>query len=215
MHRLLKFSPGDTAECSTYNGMNTFALTKEDPWPERAITRANPVWSRRMKEEDEIHNKGKGLKEMEKRMYEPREGYNLEGEFLDSMDEFAHWESEFLNFLRTTSLPLRRHLPFLHEWYRYYAHRNIRAEKHYIACRNALLLQTKCSKEFFNQTESRVARFRAILSEAHRSLSSPNYDPLRMKKSDLAPFMRMNDSEFAAWREKDKEARNLIVAGLP
>lgn len=255
-------TPGNTTRYSK-NYMHTYRFLPEDPWPERAITRGNPVWTKRMVAEDAQKTSGAALKDWERRMYAPRSGYDVAGEFCDGMDELAYWEAQLLLLLRGAPLSQRRSLPYLHEFYRMYVHRAIRAEKRFIAARNAALTisfrpsssssssgapaktdeqkkeeqieeilhgdgtgslahdakaaaaqRTPGGKNFFNRTEESVERIRAIYAEAHRSLSSPNYDPVRMKKSALAPFMKMTDVEFQDWQNVQKQRRNAIIAEL-
>ncbi|KPI90284.1 hypothetical protein ABL78_0666 [Leptomonas seymouri] len=205
--RLVKSAPA----CRK-NYMHVHALVPPDPWPERSVTPENPVWTRRDVEEDRQKSGGKGLKEWEERMFAPRPNYDLSGEFLDAMDELAHWERHLLTFLRVVPISQRRSLPFLHEWYRLLVHRVVRAERRYIRIRNALLAQSKSTASVYARTEKIVEDVRGYYSETHRSLSSPNYDPLRMKKSVLAPILRMTDAEFEAWQEVQRQQRNALAA---
>jgi hypothetical protein len=196
------------------NHMNMYALLPPDPWPERAITPENPVWTRRAVEEDKQKTGGKRLREWEERMFAPRPGHDFTGEFVDAMDELAHWEKQFLVFVRVAPISQRRSLPFLHEWHRFLVHRVVRAERRYIRIRDALLSQTKASAALFARTEELVEDVRGYYAETHRSLSSPNYDPLRMKKSVLAPVLRMTDAEFDEWQEVRRQKRNALAAEL-
>lgn len=198
------------------NHMYSFSLLEEDPWPTRAITPANLVWTRGMVEEDKEKTGGRRFKQWEAAMYDPREGYDVMGEFQDAMDEFAYWEGKLLDFVREAPLSQRRSLPYLHEWYRLLVHRTIRAERRYISTRNAAIggKERKATAAQFKQTEDAVERVRAIYSETHRSLSSPNYDPLRMKKSILAKYLRMSPDELMQWRAADAQQRNQLIADL-
>lgn len=196
----------------TKNHMHMHAMMPSDPWPERAITPENPVWTRHAVDTDKQNTNGKGLSAWEARMYDPRPGYDLTGEFVDAMDELAHWEAHLLRFLRGVPISQRRSLPYLHEWYRLYVHRVIRAERRYIRVRDALLQQTKVSTAVFARTEKLIDDVRGYYSETHRSLSSPNYDPLRMKKSILAPVLRMTDAEFEEWQDVQRQRRNALAA---
>lgn len=206
--------PVKAAQVYTKNHMNVHALVPPDPWPERAVTPENPVWTRRMVDEDKQKTGGRALKEWEERMFAPRAGYDLVGEFVDAMDELAHWEAQFLIFVRTVPISQRRSLPFLHEWYRLLVHRVVRAERRFIHVRDAVVAETKASSAVFAQTEKLVENVRAYYAETHRSLSSVNYDPLRMKKSVLAPVLRMSDEEFVEWQEEQRQQRNALVAEL-
>ncbi|KPA86193.1 putative mitochondrial hypothetical protein [Leptomonas pyrrhocoris] len=206
--------PATQAPIYTKNHMNVHTLVPPDPWPERSVTPANPVWTRRDLEEDKNKTGGKGLKEWEERMFAPRPHYDLPGEFLDAMDELAYWERRFLVFLRAVPISQRRSLPFLHEWYRLLVHRVVRAERRYIRVRDALLSKSKASAAVFAQTEKVIDDVRSYYAETHRSLASPNYDPLRMKKSVLAPVLRMTDAEFEEWQEEQRQRRNALVAEL-
>eukprot|EP00796_Vickermania_ingenoplastis_P005295 gene5295-3798_t len=213
LHRILPLFPSEDApDCSNLCYIHSILLT--DPWPERAITPSNPVWTKGQVEEDKHRANGQKLREWEKKMFHPREGYDIMGEFLDASDELAHWEAQLLNFLRTVPLTQRRSLPYLHEWYRIFVHRSIRAERRYMATRDAALASVKADTTMFKRTEERIDRIRAIYAEAHRSLSSANYDPMRMKKSTLAPFMQMNDREFFEWQETEKHRRQILIAEL-
>ncbi|KAG5492648.1 hypothetical protein JKF63_01227 [Porcisia hertigi] len=212
-------SPGTARPASplpvyTKNFMSTYTLIAPDPWPERAVTPDNPVWTRRDVELDKEKTGGQGLKEWEERMYGPRRGCDACGEFVDAMDELGHWEVQLIHFLRVVPLSQRRSLPFLHEWYRLLVHRVIRAERRYIRIRDAVLASTKATTSFFNRTEQVVEAVRSYYAEAHRSLASANYDPLRMKKSALAPLMRMSDDEFSEWKEVQRQRRNSLAAEL-
>ena len=209
-----KGRPAKPTAVYTKNHMNVYTLVPPDPWSERAITPENPVWTRRDVEADHQKTGGKGLKEWEERMFAPRPGYDLAGEFLDAMDELAYWERQFLIFVRVVPLSQRRSLPFLHEWYRLLVHRVVRAERRYIRVRDALLPRSKASAAVFAETEKLVENVRAYYAETHRSLSSANYDPLRMKKSLLAPILRMTDAEFDEWQEEQRRKRNALVAKL-
>ncbi|KAK7197180.1 hypothetical protein NESM_000663300 [Novymonas esmeraldas] len=196
----------------TKNFMNTHSVAAPDPWPERAVTPANPVWTRRDVEADKAKTGGRGLLEWEERMYGPRPGYDLHGEFLDAMDELGHWEVQLLHFLRVVPLSQRRTLPYLHEWYRLLVHRVIRAERRYLCIRDAAVAHVKASSSLFQRTEQPIDAVRSYYAEAHRSLASANYDPLRMKKSALAPLMRMTDEEFAEWQQVQRQRRNSLAA---
>lgn len=232
LHRLLPLYGGDSAAATacpkpsggedqpqasnsptyTKNSMHTHVLMEDDPWPERSICPQNPVWTRQRVEQDKQRTNGKDFKAWEELMYNPREGCDLTGEFIDAMDELAHWHVRFLSFLRDVPLSQRRSLPFLHEWHRLLVHRVIRAERRYMRVRDVALAKLKAAPSLHTRTELAVEEVRAIYAEAHRSLASPNYDPLRMKKSALAPFMRMSRDEFAEWREVQRQRRNSIVA---
>lgn len=206
--------PAAAAPVYTKNAMHTYALVAPDPWPERAVTPANPVWTRRDVETDKEKTGGAGFREWEARMYGPRPGYDLSGELVDAMDELGHWEVQLLQFLRDAPLSQRRSLPFLHEWYRLLVHRVIRAERRYIRIRDALVADAKVSSALYKRTEQPVDAIRSYYAEAHRSLSSPNYDPQRMKKSALAPLMRMTAAEFDEWRAVQRQRRNALAAEL-
>ncbi|AIO01842.1 hypothetical protein LPMP_342160 [Leishmania panamensis] len=206
--------PVTSAPVYTKNFMNAYVLMAPDPWPERAVTPDNPVWTRRDVVADKEKTGGRGLREWEERMYGPRPGYDIQGELLDAMDELGHWEVQLIHFLRVVPLSQRRSLPFLHEWYRLLVHRVIRAERRYIRIRDAALANTKVSTALFNRTEQPIDAVRSYYAEAHRSLASANYDPLRMKKSALAPLMRMTDEEFAEWQEVQRQRRNSLAAEL-
>ncbi|GET92745.1 hypothetical protein, conserved [Leishmania tarentolae] len=206
--------PVTPAPVYTKNFMNAYAVMAPDPWPERAITPENPVWTRRDVDLDKEKTGGRGLKEWEERVYGLRPGYDVHGEFLDAMDELGHWEVQLIHFLRVVPLSQRRSLPFLHEWYRILVHRVIRAERRYICVRDAALRNTKVSTAVFKRTEQLIDTVRSYYAEAHRSLASANYDPLRMKKSALAPLMRMTDQEFAEWQEVQRQRRNSLAAEL-
>ncbi|KAG5492103.1 hypothetical protein GH5_01007 [Leishmania sp. Ghana 2012 LV757] len=206
--------PAAPARVYTKNYMNTYALLPPDPWPERAVTPDNPVWTRREVDADREKTGGRGLKEWEDRMYGPRPGYEVHGEFLDAMDELGHWEVQLIHFLRVVPLSQRRSLPFLHEWYRLLVHRVLRAERRYIRIRDVALANSNASTALFKRTEQLIDNVRSYYAEAHRSLASANYDPLRMKKSALAPLMRMTDKEFAEWQEVQRQRRNALAAEL-
>ncbi|CCW69432.1 unnamed protein product [Phytomonas sp. Hart1] len=199
---------------SKMGGLGLRNFLPEDPWPERAITTANPVWSRRMVEIDDRENDGKGLKEWEDRLFNPREGFDLLGEFTDAVDELRHWMCELISFLREVPITQRRTLPFLHEWHRFLVHRLVRAERRYGQVRDAALAHSKASTALYKRTEELLDYVREIYIEAHRSLSSPNYDPFRMKKSVIASFMKMNNSEFEEWKEEQTRQHNIMIADL-
>lgn len=194
--------------------VTVFRELHEDPWPDRAITPMNPVWTKAEEEADKRQNDGKKLKDWERKLFLPRPGFDLVGEFLDAADELAHWEAQLLNFIRTVPLTQRRSLPYLHEWYRIFVHRTIRAERRYTATRDTALASVKAPSTLFKRTEEVIDRVRAIYAEAHRSLSSANYDPLRVKKSTLAPFMAMSHRDFEEWKEIQKQRRQILVAEL-
>ncbi|KAG5466810.1 hypothetical protein LSCM1_00987 [Leishmania martiniquensis] len=206
--------PAAPARVRTKNFMNTYALLPPDPWPERAVTPDNPVWTRHQVALDMERTGGRGLKEWEERIYSPRPGYDVYGEFLDAMDELGHWEVQLIQFLRVVPLSQRRSLPFLHEWYRLLVHRVVRAERRYLRIRDVALAKSNASTALFKRTEQLVDNIRSYYAEAHRSLASANYDPLRMKKSALAPLMRMTDKEFAEWQEVQRQRRNALAAEL-
>lgn len=191
-----------------------FREIHDDPWPERAITPTNPVWTKGEEEADKRQNNGMKLKEWEAKLFLPRPGFDVVGEFLDAADELAYWEAQLLNFIRIVPLTQRRCLPYLHEWYRIFVHRTIRAERRYTATRDAALASVKASSSLFKRTEEVIDRVRAVYAEAHRSLSSANYDPLRVKKSVLANFMKMSHRDFAEWKETEKQRRQILVAEL-
>ncbi|CCW62078.1 unnamed protein product [Phytomonas sp. EM1] len=130
------------------------------------------------------------------------------------MEELRYWGGRFLRFLRATPLSQRRTLPFLHEWHRFLVHRVIRAERRYERVRDATLTALKASPAVFRRSEAPLEQIRGVYAEAHRALSSPNYDPLRMKKSVIAPFMRMTEAEFEAWNEKQIREQNALIAEL-
>lgn len=211
LHRLLPLYPL-SAPSSGYAYVHR--LLADDPWPARAITPSNPVWTKGQVEDDKCKTNGEKLREWETEMFSPRVGYDEVGEFLDASDELAHWECELLNFLRTVPLTQRRSLPYLHEWYRLLVHRVIRAERRYTRTRDAALAKAKASSNLFKRTEDRIDRIRAVYAEAHRSLSTANWNPEKMKKSTLAPFMKMSDAQFLEWREVERQRRNILVAEL-
>ncbi|ORC92247.1 uncharacterized protein TM35_000044610 [Trypanosoma theileri] len=186
----------------------------EDPWPERAITPANPVWTQQQVEEDRAKNAGIKLKAWEKKMFAPREGFDPIGEFTDAMDELAYWEERFVRFIREAPLPQRRTLPLLHEVYRYITHRLIRAERRYCTTRDITLAKTRASPSVYKMTEENIDRIRALYAETHRSLSSPNYDPVRMRKSVTGPLLNMSEAEFEEWRNVRKHQRNRLVSEI-
>lgn len=196
-------------ECTTL-----FQEVHDDPWPERCISPTNPVWTKGEEEVDKKENNGMKLKEWEEKLFSPRKGFDVVGEFLDAADELAYWEAQLLHFFRSVPLTQRRSLPYLHEWHRMFVHRTIRAERRYTATRNAALASVKASSVLFKRTEEVIDRVRAIYAEAHRSLSSANYDPLRIKKSALAPFMKMSSLGFEEWKEIEKQRRQILVAEL-
>ncbi|SCU72725.1 uncharacterized protein TEOVI_000430300 [Trypanosoma equiperdum] len=189
-------------------------LEMDDPWPQRAITQENPVWTRRQVEEDRAATGGAGLREWEAKTFGPREGFDSTGELTDAMDELAYWEECFLRFIREAPLPQRRTLPLLHEHYRYLTHRLIRAERHYIATRDVVLLKCHASPSVYKMSEDVVNRVRALYSETHRSLSSPNYDPVRMKKSVTGPLLQMSEAEFEEWKNVQKHRRNRFLSEI-
>lgn len=191
----------------------TFELL-QDPWYQRSISPSNPVWTKKQVEEDASQNGGKKLKEWERSMFAPRPSFDLVGELLDAGDELAHWEYQLINFLRKVPLTQRRTLPYLHEWYRIIVHRTIRAERRYTVTRDEALASVKASSALFKDSELVIERIRGIYAESHKSLSSVNYDPLRMKKSILARFMRMSENELNQWKEEEKQKRNRIIAKL-
>nr|CCC93170.1 conserved hypothetical protein [Trypanosoma congolense IL3000] len=186
----------------------------DDPWPRRAITPENPVWTRRQVEEDRAATGGRRLREWEAKTFGPREGFDVVGELTDSMDELAHWEEVFVRFIREAPLPQRRTLPLLHEHYRFLVHRLIRAERHYIATRDVTLAKIHASCNVYKMSEDVVSRVRALYSETHRSLSSPNYDPTRMKKSVTGPLLQMSEDEFEEWKNVQKHRRNRFLAEI-
>ncbi|KEG12973.1 hypothetical protein DQ04_01291030 [Trypanosoma grayi] len=189
-------------------------MVGDDPWPERAITAQNPVWTQKQVEEDRIANGGAKLRAWEKSMFAPRDGFDPTGEFMDAMDELAYWEERFVKFIREAPLSQRRTLPLLHELYRYITHRLIRAERRYIGTRDVALSKAHASPSVYKMTEGNVDRIRALYAETHRSLSSPNYDPARMKKSATGPLLQMSEAEFAEWRNVRKHQRNRLVAEI-
>ncbi|EPY31050.1 hypothetical protein STCU_03653 [Strigomonas culicis] len=217
LHRLIPLHPledeGDGGR-DTRHGLHRCHVLPDDPWPERAITTANPVWTKRMHAADQERRKGKGYTEHEDRLYNPRAGCDPSSELLDAMDELAYWEEHLLTFLREAPLPLRRTLPYLHEYYRFAVHRTVRAEKRYMRCRDAVVVARKASTDLFRRSELPVERVRSFYGEAHRSLASPNYDPLRMKKSALAPLMKMTVEEFGQWKADRKAEREALLAEL-
>ncbi|KAF8283538.1 hypothetical protein TcG_02037 [Trypanosoma cruzi] len=186
----------------------------DDPWPARSITAQNPVWTRQQVEEDRVKHGGAQLKEWEKKMFGPREGFDPCGEFIDAMEELAYWEERFVKFIREAPLPQRRTLPLLHEVYRYITHRLVRAERRYLGTRDAALKKARASSSVYKMTEANIERIRSLYSETHRSLSSPNYDPVRMKKSLTGPLLQMGESEFEEWKNVRKHQRNRLVAEI-
>ncbi|RNF26272.1 uncharacterized protein Tco025E_01395 [Trypanosoma conorhini] len=190
------------------------AIVGEDPWPARAITAQNPVWTRQRVEEDRVKNGGAQLRAWEAKMFAPREGFDPCGEFVDAMEELAYWEERFVKFIREVPLPQRRTLPLLHEAYRYITHRLVRAERRYLGTRDAALRKARASPSVYKMTESSIDRIRGLYSETHRSLSSPNYDPVRMKKSLTGPLLQMSEAEFEEWRNVRKHQRNRLVAEI-
>jgi hypothetical protein len=95
-----------------------WGIFSDDPWPERSISKDNPVWSNRDVDIDSERTGGKRFKESMDRMYNPRPGRALLDEYTDSLDEFLFWEIRFVDFLRAAPLTQRRTLPFLFEEYR-------------------------------------------------------------------------------------------------
>lgn len=203
-----------SASASSPEPATVFRELHDDPWPERCVSPTNPVWTEGEKEVDKKENNGKKLKEWEEKLFLPRDGFDVVGEFLDAADELAHWEAELLHFFRSVPLTQRRSLPYLHEWHRMFVHRTIRAERRYTATRNAALASVKASSALYQRTEEVIDRVRAIYAEAHRSLSSANYDPLRIKKSTLAPFLKMSSLDFEEWKKTEKQKRQILVAEL-
>ncbi|ESL07125.1 hypothetical protein TRSC58_05192 [Trypanosoma rangeli SC58] len=189
-------------------------IVGEDPWPARAITVENPVWTRRRVEEDRVKNGGAQLRAWEKKMFGPREGFDPCGEFVDAIEELGYWEERFVKFIREVPLPQRRTLPLLHEIYRYITHRLVRAERRYIGTRDAALKKARASPSVYKMTEANIDHIRGLYSETHRSLSSPNYDPVRMKKSLTGPLLQMNEAEFEEWKNVRKHQRNRLVAEI-
>lgn len=184
----------------------------EEPWPDRAITLDNPVLNTNEAERDKQRNGGKLLKAQEL-MYAPREGRDPVDEFADAVDELSFWELKFVDFVRDVPVEQRRTLPLLHEFYRYFTHRLMRAERRFIATRNIALAQTKASSDAFKRSEDRVERVRNFYAATHKSLSSPNYDPVKMRQRDvIGRLIAMNPTEFEEWKAQELEAKNLLIA---
>jgi hypothetical protein len=184
----------------------------DDPWPERAITPENPVLNNNEAERDKQHNGGKLLKAQEL-MFQPREGRDPVDEFSDAVDELSHWELKFVEFVRHVPVEQRRTLPLLHEYYRHFTHRLMRAERRFIATRDYALSLSKASSDAFKRSEDRVERVRSFYAATHKSLSSPNYDPVKMRQRDvIGRLIAMNPTEFDEWKAAELEAKNLLIA---
>lgn len=148
-------------------------------------------------------------------MYAPRLGFNPVEEFTDAVDEHFYWEQQFIQFIRDVPLWQRRSLPFLHEHYRLVTHRLVRAEARFIACRDKALASVRAGPKLFAETEARIDRSRILCADTHKSLSSPNYDPMRMKKKSLAgTLMAMSENAFADWLADERAAKNTLIASL-
>eukprot|EP00758_Cryptobia_borreli_P005501 Tbor_TRINITY_DN4898_c0_g1::TRINITY_DN4898_c0_g1_i1::g.1246::m.1246 len=204
-------------------------LPSEDPWPARAITLENPVLSnleiKKRDEElvaamEEREKDGNPVRDDEdkfwddkRRMYAPRIGICPVQEFTDSIEEHYYWEEKNVEFVREVPLWQRRSLPFLHEHYRILTHRMLRAENRFIHCRDAALTKIKGSASLFAKTEERIDRSRKLLAETHKSLSSPNYNPVRMKKKSLIGLiMSMSDEEYKEWLALERIKKNNLMA---
>lgn len=184
----------------------------DDPWPARSITPENPVLTNHEVQLDKDNNHSKRIKEQEK-MYLPRDGCDVIAEFGDAVDELTHWEVKFLTFVRDVPLSQRRTLPLLHEYYRSLTHRVIRAEKRFIKTRDAAMREAKISQDTFKKTEDRVERTRGLYAESHKSLSSPNYDPVTMKKRTLlGEVMAMTPAQFSSWIATERQRGNDLIA---
>lgn len=184
----------------------------DDPWPERSITSENPVLNTNEAERDKQNNGGKILKEQEK-MYQPRGGRNLVEEFADAVDELSFWEGKFVGFVREVPVEQRRTLPLLHEYYRGLTHRLMRAERRFITTRDFALSHAKASPDAFKRTEDRVERVRSFYAATHKSLSSPNYDPVKMRQRDyIGRLIAMNPGEFEAWQQDELREKNQLIA---
>ncbi|CUG88072.1 Hypothetical protein, putative [Bodo saltans] len=184
----------------------------DDPWPERAITSENPVLNTNEAERDKQKNGGKLLKAQEM-MFQPREGRDPVDEFSDAVDELSHWELQFVDFVRNVPVEQRRTLPLLHEYYRLFTHRLMRAERRFIVTRDYALSLSKASSDAFKRSEDRVERVRNFYAATHKSLSSPNYDPVKMRQRDIiGKLIAMNPTEFEEWKAAELEAKNLLIA---
>lgn len=149
------------------------------------------------------------------RMYAPRAGFNPVEEFSDAVDEHFYWEQQFIRFIRDVPLWQRRSLPYLHEHYRLVTHRLVRSEARFIACRDKALASVKAGPKLFAETEERIDRSRMLCADTHKSLSSPNYDPLRMKKKSLAgTLMGMTEAQFDEWNDEQRAIKNTLIATL-
>lgn len=204
---------------------------EDDPWPIRAITLSNPVLSRadadrkeawQQSERERRKRAGNPVRADEEefwtdhqRMYLPREGFDLVSEFTDAIDEHFHWEQEYVRFIREAPLWQRRSLPLLHEHYRTVSHRLVRAEIRFIACRDKALASIKGSSSLYKRTEDRIDRSRMICADTHKSLSSPNYDPIRMKKKSFAGhLMSLSEKEYKDWIEEERTRKNSLIAEM-
>lgn len=190
---------------------------ENDPWPERSVTPENPVYNLHMVED--VADGGRSAEANKaandaaaQRMYMPRKGFPPLAEFSDAVDELGHWEMACIAFATAVPLWQRRTLPLLHEHYRNMAHRVIRAERRFTQCRNAALAPAQASSAAFAATEEWIARVRRLLQEIHKSLAAPAYDPLKMKRSALGRYMRMSAEEMEAFKAKEKQRRNALIA---
>lgn len=187
-------------------------LFDDDPWPERSITRENPVMSHNEMERDK-HSNGGRLAKSQEAMFLPRDGRDPVAEFVDAVDELSHWELKLIEFVRDVPVSQRRTLPLLHETYRALTHRVIRAEKRFITTRDYALPKAQPSSEVFKRTEDRVERVRASYAAIHKSLSSPNYDPIVMKNRDVVGhLMSLSPEQFDAWKQEETNKRNLLIS---
>ena len=182
-----------------------------DLWPERSVTPENPVINKHLVETQGVQLDDAAVINNEA-MFQPRPGRDPRDEFCDSADELAHWEIQFITFIRDVPLWQRRTLPLLHEHYRSLAHRLIRAEKRFVRCRDAALAPGRVGSAAFKATEDWIERSRKLISETHKSLASMAYDPLKMKRSLIGSYMRFSAEEFERFKDREQQRRNQLIS---
>jgi hypothetical protein len=141
-------------------------------------------------------------------------GRSVRDRFLDAQDELAHWEREYLVFLRTYPVGLRRALPLYHEHYKHLTHRLVRAECRYLERRDAVVSAGIATPKFYALTEGRIERVRAVYVETHRALTQPNYDPTKVPGATTGAVIPLNEAQFDEWVNDDRATRNEIFAEL-
>ena len=201
--------------------VSQFELYDEDPAPERSITRENPVMTREMQVNYEDKKKrGVELTDAEKLMDEVRERsiHTFDGpvdhkaRFVDAIEELGYWELRYLQFLRDCPVGLRRTLPMQHEHYRHLTHRIVRANDHFITCRNDAMREIRGSSRLYADTEDRIARTRQMYTETFKSLANLQADPAKMKRWFTGKIINMSAAEWEEWQEDDRRARNQLMA---